>query len=97
MPIIDQNYVPNDDENAVIQAIDNEFEYTGGSYHGIELTKILTDFYQIRVANWYGCFIETDGCARVLHLPSGTFVRLFLTDDWEEQNRDAPIEKWWPN
>lgn len=95
MPIIDQNYEPTDDEKAIIKAVNNYFEEMGGGYHGLEIDQILTDFYQIRVANWYGGFYETDNCARVLHLSGGTFVRLFMTSDWEVTCRAVPIGKWW--
>jgi hypothetical protein len=96
MVVIDKDYKPTEDEQAIIQAIDEEFEREGGNYHGLEITEILTDFYQIRLANWYGGFFETDNCARVLHLNGGTFVRLFMTKDWENNLRFAENQsKWW--
>ena len=95
MPIIDQNYEPTEDEKLIIKAVDDYFEDIGGGYHGLEITQILTDFYTIRLANWYGGFFETDNCARVLHLLGGTFVRLFMTKDWEENIRPAELAKWW--
>ena len=96
MVMIDQNYKPTADEQAIIAAIDEEFEREGGCYHGLEITQTLTDFYTIRLANWYGGFFETDNCARVLHLLGGTFVRLFMTKDWENNLRCASDQgKWW--
>ena len=96
MPILDKNYEPTEDEKLIVKAIDEEFEREGSAYHGLEITQILTDFYQIRLANWYGGFYETDNCARVLHLLGGTFVRLFMTQNWEENCRYVSDQrKWW--
>jgi hypothetical protein len=95
MVIFDKNYVPTQDEKLIVNAIDVDFEEHGGSYHGVDITQILTDFYQIRIANWYGGFYETDGCARILHLESGTYIRLWLTKDWEENLRPVRLSKWW--
>lgn len=98
MVVFDQNYEPTEDEKLIVKAIDEDFEEHGSAYHGLDITQILTDFYQIRLANWYVGFYETDNCARIIRSENGEVkeVRLFMTQDWENQIRYVSNQgKWW--